>query len=106
MLESSADKTEKQGDPTLQGLLSHFEDVFATPMELYPSRVYDHYIPLILGSIPVNSRPYGYSPFHKSEIEKQVSKLLAAGLIVRSTSPFASPLLLVQKKDGSWIFLC
>jgi hypothetical protein len=52
----------------------------------------------------VNSRPYRYSPHHKTKIEKQVSKLLAAGLIVSSVSPFASPVLLVQKKDGSWRF--
>jgi hypothetical protein len=52
----------------------------------------------------VNSRPYRYSPFHKNEIEKQVKALLESGLIVPSVSPFASPVLLVKKKDGSWRF--
>jgi hypothetical protein len=33
-----------------------------------------------------------------------VKQLLAAGLIVPSTSPFASLVLLVQTKDGSWRF--
>ena len=41
---------------------------------------------------------------HKDEIERQVRELLAAGLITTSTSPYASPVLLVQKKDGSWRF--
>jgi hypothetical protein len=59
---------------------------------------------LIPGLVPINAKPYHYSPFHKSEIERQVSELLKAGLIVPSVSPFASPVLLVQKKDESWRF--
>ena len=54
--------------------------------------------------MPVNSRPYRYSPQHKDEIERQVKEMLTAGLVVPSTSPFASPVLLIQKKDGSWRF--
>jgi hypothetical protein len=33
-----------------------------------------------------------------------VKQLLQRGLISTSTSPFASPILLVQKKDGTWRF--
>lgn len=69
-----------------------------------PIRTYDHSIPLIPGAVPVNSRPYRYSRLHKDEIERQVKELLEAGLITSSNSPFASPVLLVQKKDGSWRF--
>jgi hypothetical protein len=71
---------------------------------LPPIRTYDHSITLIPGAVPVNSRPYRYSPLHKDEIERQVKELLEAGLITSSNSPFASPVLLVQKKDGSWRF--
>lgn len=85
-------------------ILEEFKDVFAAPTELPPTRVYDHHIPLLPSSIPVNSRPYRYLPLHKTEIERQVTELLAAGLIVPSASPFASPVLLVQKKDGRWRF--
>jgi hypothetical protein len=56
------------------------------------------------GSVPVNSKPYHYSPHHKSEIEQQVQELLQAGLITHSHNPFASPVLLVKKKDGFWRF--
>jgi hypothetical protein len=52
----------------------------------------------------VNSKPYKYSPHHKDKIEKQVKQSLQAGLISQSYSPFASPVLLMLKKDGSWRF--
>ena len=62
----------------------------------------DHAIPLLPDVVPINSRPYHYSPQHKTEIEKQVKELLDNGLICHSHSPFAKPVLLVKKKDGSW----
>jgi hypothetical protein len=85
-------------------VLIEFGDLFTVPNQLPPSRVYDHYIPLLPGVVPVNSRPYRYSPFHKDEIEREVNALFEAGLITPSVSPFAPPVLLVKKKDGSSIF--
>lgn len=78
--------------------------MFSEPKSLPPARVFDHAINLIPGLVPVNSRPYRYSPLHKYVIERQVDEMLKAGLITPSLSPFASPVLLVKKKDGSWRF--
>jgi hypothetical protein len=97
-------KPDEQCTGDLQALLLEFQDVFAPPTSLPPPRPYDHHIPLLPRAVPVNAKPYRYSLFHKTEIEKQVAALLEAGLITRSVSPFASPVLLVRKKDGSWRF--
>ena len=88
----------------IQHLLAVYADVFTDPKQLPPPRSYDHSIPLQPGAVPVNSRPYHYSPQHKTEIENQVKQLLEKGFITHSHSPFASPVLLVKKKDGSWRF--
>ncbi|XP_026382523.1 uncharacterized protein LOC113277692 [Papaver somniferum] len=83
-------------------LIFRFSDVFGSPTYLPPTRSHDHRIPLIPNSAPVNVRPYRYPHFQKEEIEKIVSELKNAGFIRPSTSPYSSPVLLVQKKDGSW----
>jgi hypothetical protein len=104
VIEAVSEPLETINHPTVQALLEKYQDMFQAPTTLPPTRFYDHQIPLLPNAIPVNARPYKYSPHHKTEIEKQVKELLEAGLITRSSSPFASPVLLVLKKDGSWRF--
>jgi hypothetical protein len=89
--------------PVLQ-VLEEFLDNFSTPSELPPHRDYDHAIPLFPEFVLVNAQPYRYSPLHKDEIERQVKEMLQQGLISTSTHPFASLVLLVQRKDDTWCF--
>ncbi|CAN1179522.1 Transposon Tf2-9 polyprotein [Linum perenne] len=88
----------------LKEILVQFRDVFLTPTTLPHSRPCDHAIPLTEGAKPVNLRPYRYPPAQKDEIERLVEEMMAAGVIQTSHSPFASPVLLVKKKDGTWRF--
>jgi hypothetical protein len=89
---------------TIKDLIQEFGHIFQTPAALPPQRLYDHSISLLPNSAPVNSRPYRYSPKQKDEIERQVTSMLQDGTIVPSLSPFASPVLLVKKKDNTWLF--
>ncbi|WVZ90411.1 hypothetical protein U9M48_036717 [Paspalum notatum var. saurae] len=84
----------------IQSLLNEFADVFEAPTALPPSRACDHSIPLV----PVNIRPYRYTPAMKDEIEKQVHEMLSSGVIQPSSSAFCSLVLLVKKKDHYWRF--
>jgi hypothetical protein len=81
-----------------------YKHLFQEPSVLPPAREDDHHIPLISGSQPVNIRPYKYSPQQKTEIEKQIEEMLSRGVIQHSVSPYASLVLLVKKKDGTWRF--
>ncbi|XP_061338071.1 uncharacterized protein LOC133284947 [Gastrolobium bilobum] len=83
-------------------ILVRFHPVFQLPQGLPPTRGCDHAIHLIEGAKPVSVRPYRYAHHQKGEIEKQVSDLLASGLIKESRSPFSSPVLLVRKQYDSW----
>lgn len=73
------------------------------PKGMPPPRSQHHKIPLIHGSDPFKLRPYRYPFIQKEEIERIVKEMLDSGIIQPSTSPFASPVLLV-KKDGTWRF--
>ena len=50
----------------------------------------------------VKLKPYRYSAIQKDEIERIVAELKENGVIQHSTSAFASLVVLVKKKDGSW----
>jgi hypothetical protein len=51
-------------------VLQEFADVFDEPTALPPHMLYGHTIPLRLNVVPINARPYRYSPPHKDEIER------------------------------------
>ncbi|KAJ3691747.1 hypothetical protein LUZ61_020911 [Rhynchospora tenuis] len=86
----------------LQTIVTQYKSVFTNPTTLPPQRLVDHQINLKSETHPVNIRPYRFSYFQKLEIEKIIEELLQSGYIRPSTSPFASPILLVKKKDNSW----
>ena len=65
-------------------------------------RGHEHQITLMEGSQLVCQRPYRYPFYQKNKIKKIVKELLSVGSISNSTSPFASPVLLVRKANGSW----
>lgn len=86
----------------IQKISMEFEDLFAEPKGLLPPRKHDHHVPLKDGNNPVSSNPYRCPYIQKNEIENIVREMLSSGIICHSTSPFASPVLLVKKKDQSW----
>uniref|UniRef100_A0A2N9HZR1 Reverse transcriptase n=1 Tax=Fagus sylvatica TaxID=28930 RepID=A0A2N9HZR1_FAGSY len=89
-----------EGD--VQEVLEEFQTVFEEPQGLPPNRGHEHQIMLKAEAKPTSQRPYRYPFYQKGEIEKIVQELLKSGCIRPSLSPFASPVLLVRKADGSW----
>lgn len=90
--------------PVVQELVQQYQQPFQETQTLPPSRSFDHKIPLVPEAQPVNVRPYRYAPHQKNEIEKQVHDMLQRGIIQKSISSFASLVLSVKKKDGTWCF--
>jgi hypothetical protein len=58
-------------------------------------------IDLIPGTVPISKRAYRVSRPELVELKKQIAELLEKGYIRPSTSPWAAPMLFVEKKDGA-----
>ncbi len=52
-------------------------------------------------AVPIRQRPYRVPESQKEEVLRQLRKLEEAGIISASNSPWASPLVIVKKKDST-----
>ncbi|KAJ0589753.1 putative nucleotidyltransferase, Ribonuclease H [Helianthus annuus] len=93
-------------EPPLQvrSLLEEFRDVFPEeiPAGLPLMRKVQHCIDFIPGSVIPNKPAYRMNPKEFEELHRQVTELLAKGLIRESMSPCAVPALLVPKPGGAY----
>ena len=102
-----ASGTEPDTSGSLQILLDSYSDIFDEPTELPPFRKgFNHKIPLESGANPVNLRFYRYSSLQKDAIDKMIQEILTQGIIQYSSSPYASPVVLVKKKRWVLASLC
>ena len=88
----------------MQRLVQKYISIFATrPDKLGRTTVYEHQIDT--GSNPpIHRPPYRVSLSQRAEIQNLVSKMLGDDVIRPSKSPWASPVVLVKKKDGTTRF--
>jgi hypothetical protein len=86
----------------IRNLLGRHQQVFGLiPPRRPPHRGFEHTIELKEGAKPMITRPYRHPRRFKDEIEKAIKELLAMGHIKPNSSPFASSVVLVLKKDGT-----
>jgi hypothetical protein len=83
-------------------LLKKHQKVFGDiPPGRPPDRGFEHTIELEEGTGAVITTSYRHPKAYKDEIERTMRELLAMGHIRPSSSPFASSVVLVKKKDGT-----
>jgi hypothetical protein len=83
-------------------VVCEFPDVFPEELtELPPDRDVEFVIELTPRAGPVAKSPYRMSSDELDELKKQLKKLLEQGFVRPSASPWGSPVLFVEKKDGT-----
>jgi hypothetical protein len=83
-------------------VVSEFLDMFPEELPgMPPERKVEFAIKLIPCTTPISKRAYRVSGPELVELKKQIDELSEKGYIRPSTSPWAAPVLFVEKKDGT-----
>jgi len=93
-----SDELDAEQQRQLWQLLHQFEDIFSDRPGL--THVIEHQITLTDNN-PVRCKPYPVPHAIKDSVVEEVREMQRLGVIEKSNSPYASPLLMVKKKDGS-----
>ena len=85
-----------------QEVIQQYEDIISTDdYDIGRTALVQHEIPL-LDPTPVKQRAYRCPERLKDELKQQVDEMLEHGIVKPSSSPWASPVLLVKKKNGKY----
>jgi hypothetical protein len=83
-------------------VVCHYPDVFPADLPgLPPERESIFEIKLVPGTQPIFRLPYKMAPVEQVELKRQIDELLAKGFIRPSVSPWAAPVIFVEKKDDT-----
>ena len=91
-------KTQRQ----FRRMLMEFQEMWSG--QLGQVQGFDHKIEIQEGAKPYRSQLYRAGPKARAEIKEQLTIMKEAGVITESQSEWASPVVLVPKKDGSLRF--
>jgi hypothetical protein len=86
----------------LYEVVNQYDDIFHNPKGLPPKRGIQHEIQLQQDCPLPNIGRYRMPVMENAEIKKQIQEFLDKGVIMPSTSPCGSLIVLVPMKDGTW----
>ena len=85
----------------LRMLLCQFSSIISTSdSDIGRTRLVQHHIDT-QGANPVKQQPRRLTFHRREEVKRMLNDMLAQGVIEPATGPWSSPVVLVQKKDGS-----
>ncbi len=97
-------KDQENSETQSHKILQRFDDVVVDEIPQGNSNkplatpTVQHHIDLVEGAAPVAKRAYRLSASDRDELDKQLSELIASGNVIPSESPYAAPVIFVQKK--------
>ena len=83
----------------IRDIVMHYREQFVILNEKTGSTSYLPFEIDTQGARPIAQRPYRLPIAYETEVNRQLSQMLEEGIISRSKSPWASPMVVVKKKD-------
>ena len=87
-------------------LIYDYRDIFAySETDIPECNLLKCHLSTYADAKPTRSRPYRLSDEMRVQVDRQLDQLLAAGVIAEENgSPFASPIVMIRKRDNTWRF--
>ncbi|KAK9712127.1 hypothetical protein QE152_g25059 [Popillia japonica] len=92
--------TLEQKQELVDVLNAHRDCIAQNIFELGKTEILEMNIQEKPGSVPINEKPYRTTIAERDEISKIITEWKKAGIVTETKSPYASPVLLVKKKNG------
>ena len=86
----------------MEKVVEEYGDIFTSPTGVPLHCTVKHPIDLTLGALLPNGPIYRCYVLENDEMKRQIQELLQKCHIRPNSSPCGSPIMLVQKKDGTW----
>ncbi|UYV82719.1 hypothetical protein LAZ67_22000665, partial [Cordylochernes scorpioides] len=100
-IDDSLDESQKE---KLRNLLKNYTDIFEFNKRKQFKDINVKHRINTGDHLPTKQRPYRVAPRERQIIQDEVNKMEKLDIIQPSESPWASPVVLIRKKDGSWRF--
>ncbi|UYV77011.1 hypothetical protein LAZ67_14002809, partial [Cordylochernes scorpioides] len=101
LIDDSLDESQKE---KLRNLLKNYTDIFEFSKRKQFKDVNVKHRINTGDHLPTKQRPYRIAPRERQIIQDEVNKMEKLDIIQPSENPWASPVVLIRKKDGSWRF--
>ena len=94
----------EKGEETLKKIVDRYPKAFVLDDNIlgHYNGPIKHRIDLKEDAVPFKLQAYRIPYNMRKEVEKQIEGMLEQNIIIKSASPFASPIVLVPKKNKQW----
>ena len=87
-----------------RALLEDYDSVLVDSLEIGGAAQVPGYSMELSSEKPIKLRPRHLNPMKALQVEEEIASMISRGIITEHVGPWAAPVTMVRKKDGTWRF--